>query len=58
MDQEEAAAQVGNVEDNDDDSDDEESGHESYITDEDHGNYQEDDHINFGLAPMLMNILL
>ena len=40
--QEEAAAQIGDVEDDD----------------EDHGNDQEDDHINFGLAPILINILL
>ena len=57
MDKEEAAAQVGDVENDDDDSDDEESDDKGYITDEDHGNDQ-DDHINFGLAPMLMNILL
>ena len=59
MDQEEAAAQIDDVEDDDDDSDDdEESEDEGYITDEDLGKDQEDDHINFGLAPMLMNSLL
>ena len=58
MDQEGAAAQVDDAEDGDDDSDDEESEDEGYITDEDHGNDHEDDHINFGLAPMLMNILV
>ena len=55
MDQEDIAAQVDDVED-DDDSDDEESEDEGYSTDEDHGIDQEDDY--FGLAPMLMNILL
>ena len=59
MDQEEAATQVDDDEDNDDDSDaDEESEDEGYITDEDHGSDQDGDHINFGLVPMLMNILL
>ena len=56
MNQEEAAAQVDDVDDDDYDSDDEESEDEGYITDEDHDNDQEDDYINFGLAPMLMNI--
>ena len=65
MDQEEAAAQVDDVEDDDDDSDeesedseDEESEDEGYITDEDHDNDHEDDYINVGLAPILMNILV
>ena len=65
MDQEEAAAQDDDVvvvddddDDDDDDSDDEGSEDEGYITDEDHDNANEDDHINFGLTPMLLNILI
>ena len=66
MDQEEAALDNAdndfddNYDDDDDDDDDvdDESKYEGYITDEE--SYSEDDNEwgNFGLAPMLMNILL
>ena len=57
MEQKEAALDDADDDFNDDDVDDE-SEDEGYITDE--GNYSEDDNEweNFGLAPMLMNILL
>ena len=57
MDQEEAA--LDNADDDDDDvDDDDESEDEGYITDEESNSEDDNEWENFGLAPMLMDILL